>query len=26
VDGRTATVTAADGRIFRTADGGQTWR
>jgi hypothetical protein len=25
-DGRTAAVTAADGRIYRTADGGQTWR
>jgi hypothetical protein len=25
-DARTATVTAADGRVFRTTDGGQTWR
>ena len=25
-DARTATVTAADGRMFRTTDGGQTWR
>ena len=25
-DGRTATVTAADGRTFRTTDGGLTWR
>ena len=24
-DGRVATVTTADGRTFRTADGGQTW-
>jgi hypothetical protein len=24
-DGRAATVTTADGRTFRTADGGQTW-
>jgi Putative zinc-finger len=25
IDGLSATVTAADGRLFRTADGGQTW-
>jgi hypothetical protein len=25
-DERTATVTAADGRVFSTTDGGQTWR
>jgi len=25
-DDRTATVTAADGRMFTTSDGGATWR
>jgi photosystem II stability/assembly factor-like uncharacterized protein len=25
-DARTAMVTAADGRVFRTIDGGQSWR
>jgi photosystem II stability/assembly factor-like uncharacterized protein len=26
IDARTATVTAAGGRVFRTADSGQTWK
>jgi photosystem II stability/assembly factor-like uncharacterized protein len=25
-DARTATVTATGGRVYRTTDGGQTWR
>jgi len=26
IDGVTATVTASDGRVFRTTDAGRTWQ